>query len=546
MPRRSLLIPLGILLACLVAVPACKKKPADSGDPGPGPGPGVPPATVSSDSLLFAHLKAKDIRDSTLFTEVKQAFTKAGGTAEWDQIDSTLARVLGVKLTDIESLTVCVTEVPEEGEPKMVVILASDKPITKSGAFGLDANAKPDSRGFYKAGRALAHFPDEKTLAIVHPDLAQKYLDGYAKDRTTWPFTAELSKAAAGHTLFATVQLQKVPTDMLSARETKDFAPLLAARTVTLTADLKGKELSAAARATFADATAAGKAKDKAQELIGLATDEIGKFMNGKVAGDFATFMPAVKEAERALKATKVEVSGSDLTATATYKADFDFGAVVADAVKKVREAAARMKASNNLKQAALGLHSYHDSMGRFPIHGTGANGAPLQQPTDKPLLSWRVAILPYIEQANLYNQFKLNEPWDSDHNKKLIDKMPNLYAPTNKPGKPGYTHMQMVIGPKAMQPRGLSLLHITDGTSNTIAMVEAADAVIWTKPDDVMLTGKESAQELKKRFGGQFPNGFNVAFWDGSVWFVSDSTNDKTLRGLLSPSGGEVLDSDR
>ncbi|HEY1188978.1 MAG TPA: DUF1559 domain-containing protein, partial [Gemmata sp.] len=354
-----------------------------------------------------------------------------------------------------------------------------------------------------------------------------------------------LSKAIAGHTLFASVQLDKFPAELKEVPTLKEFAPLLTAKSVTLTGDLKGKAFALAARATFADAGAAGRAKDKGQEVVKLAVGEIERLLKSKDAEELGAVLPAVKEIVRALKASQLETAGSDLTLVADYKADFDFGAMVAEAVLKVRAAAARMKVSNNFKQVGIALHSYHDANNRLPIHGTGAKGAPLTKATDKPLLSWRVALLPYLEQNELYKQFKLDEPWDSENNKKLIEKMPNIYAPVQKPGKPGYTRVQMVIGPKAMQVTDDKLVSITDGLSNTLAVVDAAEPVIWTKPDDVMLPGKELPKDLKKRFGGQFPKGFVALFWDGSVRFVSETVSDKTLGALLTPSGGEVLNGD-
>src|SRR4029079_19061390 len=121
-----------------------------------------------------------------------------------------------------------------------------------------------------------------------------------------------------------------------------------------------------------------------------------------------------------------------------------------------------------------------------------GAKGMPLN-PKDKPSLSWRVEILPYIEQQALYNQFELDEPWDGEHNKKLIPLMPKTYASPVKPGKPGYTPYQMVVGPSALPGPTLRYrVSIPDGTANTIAVVEASELVIWTKPDDVMFPDKE------------------------------------------------------
>ena len=193
-------------------------------------------------------------------------------------------------------------------------------------------------------------------------------------------------------------------------------------------------------------------------------------------------------------------------------------------------------------------MHAYQDANGeQLPINGTGLNGAARyqrMQPNNRSS-SWRVAILPYLEQANLYNQFKLDEPWDSEHNKGLIERMPKLYEPVNKTGKsdlkPGYTHMQMVVGPNAMQP-GMTLNSIKDGTANTIALVEAAEPVIWTKPDDVMLPEKELPKDWRKKFGGLLPGGFNVALWDGSGRFIPDTMSDRTLELALNPNDGQAM----
>ncbi|MBP3960367.1 DUF1559 domain-containing protein [Gemmata sp. G18] len=540
MPRRSLIVPLGILLTCLVLVPACKKKPPTSPDGTTEPGPSAAPNAASSDHVLFAHLKVKDIGNSDIFTEIKQAFTKTG----WDQIEEKLSQRIGIKPTDFDAVTFCVTEAPENGEPKFVLILASNKPVNKTTAFGLQSqHLMQDFYKLFDEGRI--HFPNDKTVVLLSPVLIPQYLEGYAKNQTSgWPLTPDLTKSAAGHTAFLVARLDKFPTEARNGREMKEFAPLLAAHTLTVTADLKGKELSATARAAFPDATAANRAKEKGQELMKMATGEVEKLMTGK--SDLGGVFPAVKEAHRTLQTAKVEVSGSDLTLAASYKADFDIGQMVAEAVKKIRESAVKMSALNHFKQIVLALLNYDSGYNAAPVHGVGPKGALLKNANEKPLLSWRVAILPYIDQNDLYQQFKFDEPWDSENNKKLIDKMPKLFAPVGKPSKPGYTHMQMVVGPNALQPPSVNIPHsFPDGTSNTIAVVEAAEPVIWTKPDDVMLPGAALPKDLKKKFGGVQPGGFNVALWDGSVRFIPDTVSERTLGLLLNPKDGQVLPSD-
>src|SRR5205807_5126217 len=92
--------------------------------------------------------------------------------------------------------------------------------------------------------------------------------------------------------------------------------------------------------------------------------------------------------------------------------------------------AAGRVQSTNNLRQIAIAMHSYHGTHNEFPAaYSTSKDG--------KPLLSWRVEILPYIEQGALFNEFHLDEPWDSEHNKKLIERMPTIFAaPGSKAAK--------------------------------------------------------------------------------------------------------------
>src|SRR5260221_5035866 len=136
-----------------------------------------------------------------------------------------------------------------------------------------------------------------------------------------------------------------------------------------------------------------------------------------------------------------------------------------------------------NLKEISLAMMTHVDAKKTYPP-------AFIVDKDKKPLLSWRVAILPFLNQQELYKQFHLDEPWDSENNKKLIEKMPDVFkAPGSKAAKEFKTVYLTPRGSETVFPgdKGVHIKDITDGTSKTIMVVEANDdnAVVWTKPDD-------------------------------------------------------------
>jgi len=194
-------------------------------------------------------------------------------------------------------------------------------------------------------------------------------------------------------------------------------------------------------------------------------------------------------------------------------------------------------ESQNNLKQIAIAFHAFHDANGTFP--------ADIKDKDGKPLLSWRVAILPYLEQDALYKQFNLDEAWDSEANKKLIEKLPKVYAPVRGEAQAGGTFYQVFTGEKTLYPpkaKGPRITAITDGTSNTGLVFEAGDAVTWTKPADLPYDEKKALPKL----GGMFDGQFHVALCDGSVRRIKKNPDEKELRKLIMPNDGEVLDLDK
>ncbi|MHC4176347.1 MAG: DUF1559 family PulG-like putative transporter [Planctomycetota bacterium] len=206
--------------------------------------------------------------------------------------------------------------------------------------------------------------------------------------------------------------------------------------------------------------------------------------------------------------------------------------------IEEARMAARRAASMNNLKQIALAMHNYHEIYKHFPAAASyDADG--------KPLLSWRVHLLPFLEYEVLYDKFHLDEPWDSEHNRKLIAETPLPYrSPASKLREKGLANCVVAVGEETVFAgrEGIPIKGITDGTSQTIMAVEVDDehAVIWTKPEDLPFDPDNPARGL----GGLFKRGFNAAYCDGSVHFLSKDLDPKVLRALFTRAGGEVIPS--
>jgi len=213
---------------------------------------------------------------------------------------------------------------------------------------------------------------------------------------------------------------------------------------------------------------------------------------------------------------------------------------VLSPIVESRRKRLLRYVSINNLKQIGLAIHNYYSAIDSLPP-------PVVRDKKGAALYSWRVKILPYIgmkDAIQIYNEFHLDEPWDSPHNRKLIPKMPAVFrSPASKlPRESGLATYRVVSGKETVFPpdKAVKFKEITDGTSTTLLIVEVNDkhAVIWTKPEPLPFDMKI----LKQALGGQFPGGFHAAFCDGSVRLIPDTIEEKHLRALFTRSGGELV----
>jgi hypothetical protein len=193
-------------------------------------------------------------------------------------------------------------------------------------------------------------------------------------------------------------------------------------------------------------------------------------------------------------------------------------------------------KAVESLKQLGLAMHYHHDAHKAFPTPAS-------YDKQGKPLLSWRVLVLPYVGQEKLYEEFKLDQPWGSPHNIKLVAKMPAVYRhPAGLGVKEGKTPFLVPVGKDTCFPGtiGIKLLQITDGTSNTAMIFEATDdhMVVWTRPDDLPFDEKQPQKGLIDKARSAFA----VVFADGSVRTLPTNIPADLLKAIITRNGGEVI----
>ncbi len=286
-----------------------------------------------------------------------------------------------------------------------------------------------------------------------------------------------------------------------------------------------------------ADGAAAG-------DLARLLREGLAALGRHRFAGEkkpLADLVPA--EFKAAAAALDPSVQGDRLTvAVADPDALRPVAALVAALDKEVVAGGASNADVNKMKQIVLAFHNYANVYkGSFPPTA-------IRSKDGKPLLSWRVEILPFLDENKLYKEFHLDEPWDSAHNKRLIERIPKVFRSSGARNQvPGVTTFLVPVGKEVAftgEAKGRQMVkEFTDGTSNTILLVDAAGerGVIWTRPDDLAIDPKQPKKGLNGEHAGRFL--FGMA--DGSIKRVSKDVSDKTLWAAFTVAGGETPGSD-
>jgi flagellar basal body-associated protein FliL len=473
----------------------------------------------------------------------------------------------GINLNEIDRLTLVVDDL----EKKIAWgLLSSTQPFNRDKilAAELFKQIKPqeikEGNRTYHVVRGLGEplafcFLNDKLLAVGTEEGLKACLKLIGAKKRTGPLDHAIRRAGEKPTFLMAVNVKKVKETAPGAAQGIDKArreipaeaaflkPLLDAEAVHLISDQADQLLRMEVGLHLPDEASGQKAKEAIEQALLL-----GRTFLPKLKGEIAKEMPPQladklsQQIEQVLS-TKPEQTGPNVALKVSMELpDVQQLALAVQkvqqaAVEKVRGSAKAVQHQNNLKQLVLAMHNYHDTYGRFPpavIYSKDGN---------TPQYSWRVELLPFLEEGRLYQQFKKDEPWNSPNNIKLLSKMPKVFLLPGDPPNRNLTPYQVFVGqgtPWVGDGRkGLRLPEFQDGTSNTILIAEAASGVPWTKPDDMRL--RPGISPLSQVGSKAFPDGFFAALADGSVKKVPLTIGKETLLNAINPADGNVLGPD-
>ena len=438
---------------------------------------------------------------------------------------------------------------PGKDGPDAVFILSTSKPIDRDRFSAAvkeqkleEARIKDHSIFSPADGKSQAYCAlDDKTLAVGPAAALRRYMILLARKKPPGSLYESFSfKDVDGKSQVLAVL---PPTRLMPfplAKDLQPFEPLYQA-------DWIGIEASAGDAINFVITVKCAKddAKD-AQKAAEGALVTVSGFLDAwtqdpvfREDPDRANLFKVVKEFTTDIKKVKIQNDGDMLKLRLQLKGSGDVLPLgLVEVGEMVYRAANVAKSKSNLWRVGIAINDYEAQRGQLPPPA-------IYSKDGKPLLSWRVAILPYLDESDgsndlqkLYAQFNVNEPWDSEHNKKLLEKMPAIYAsPGLELKDKSLTYYKAFVGEKALFNKDgkLTLGRIPAGASRTIMAIEAGDPVPWTKPEDFSFDPQKPLPKLV----GPYKRALIVLFADGHVRSIPSDFNEKKMRAAIDTSKG-------
>jgi hypothetical protein len=514
-------------------------------------------ALVPPDALAFVHVRVAEIWQS----EVGKAFRQTGAAERGLGELKALEVELGVSVAELDRVTLVVSfpsgldELFGDGgrnsEPRLVAIVRTLKPYARQRV--LDAVA-PGAREekyrektlYVSSGRArqgAVYFADEQVFAVTERrEHLRPVLRHALRARAEGPLTPALTVAQENHFLVAGVSPAAVQMVIFRGMGMGGLGFTLnrlawSTESLTLKIAPSADKLQGTLDVACFDEREARAAAPAVRAALAILRDVFAEGADEMAAHRRPVVLARLLERlEAAVADARIEQRGTHVTTTIVLPLE-QLGTAMAEGFREAQQAADRSRRALQLATIGKAMQIHHVMHKRFATAITDKEG--------KPLLSWRVAILPLVEQDELYRQFRLDEPWDSPHNKKLLEKMPSIYAlPEVKAKEPGTTFYQGFAGPGTVfgNPKGTTIDQITDGCSNTIMVVEAGQPVPWTKPEDLPY----DPQKLLPKLGGPQADGFYAVMCDGAVQLIRRDCDAVMLRRAITMNDEEVLDLER
>ncbi|MDC0937021.1 DUF1559 domain-containing protein, partial [Pirellulales bacterium] len=421
-----------------------------------------------------------------------------------------------------------VLTVDQQGDPQAIVDAL--RPLLPN----LDQGDLRLPRHFYVAPGVILAAPTEARLSQIK--------ESGDKDRNVRPQVADAVKRLGSHNAGVMIF-----GDADSRRVVREMFPRLPApfdaidgRLIADGLQWGGASIDLPPNLRVATAVQANDSKT-AESVRGVATIAIdmGKAMAAGGGGDLDPMSPVLV---KALDLIRLQVDDALVTLT-LGDAPEEVAALtkmLGRPIREARDAAERRQRINSFKMLALAMHNYEARNKTFAP-------AAIVDDQGRPLLSWRVAILPYVDQEDLYDQFRLDEPWDSAHNQQLIAQMPEVYADPNRSARrtagEGRTTFVVPTGPDTVFAghKGMMLKEITDGMSSTVMIVEVVPdrAVTWSQPADWEVDFADPFDGVADDVGRPFI----TAFCDGSARNINPGhpLDQENWPRYLRPTDGEI-----
>jgi len=486
---------------------------------------------IPPEPVMFGQIRVAELWESPVGKQIREKLK-----TEVELGENLLFAFSGIKPDQIESITGCIPKAIDGPFSGFLVIVTTKVPYNATTLKLVLPKGPPLANKDFHAISAemCVHFTSPRMIAFMSTDMIETYL----KPGKGGMLPVLQAAAKQESTMLIGIRFRGFPDSIREdlPAQLQPIAPIFNTNSwhIAIKAD---KTLNVTGQIDADNAAHALELETAVKNIPPILDEGIKDLLNeleeDEVFQRFAPFLKAFQKMYQEGKVTKLE-KRIEVSMVLPESANLPAVAVALKRTMMGEDVSSRQVSQNNLKQIMLAMHNYHDAMGAFPP-------AAIFDKKGTPLLSWRVLLLPYLDQNNLYQQFKLDEPWDSEHNKKLIAKMPVVYRQPGVTKADEYvTHYQVFTGGGALFDfiNGVKIQDITDGTSNTIGVVEAAAGVPWSQPIDLSY---DPAKPLPK-LGRFHRKSTLVSMCDGSVRLISDKVPEAVWRLLITPSDGMVV----